>query len=382
MSAKRPRKRRIAVVTGTRAEYGLLRSSMEAISAHPDLALRTVVTGMHLLRKFGATVRHIERDGWRINARVSMQRGDDSPLDQANGLARGIKGIAAYLHDARVDIVLLLGDRIEAMAGALAATTTGRFIAHVHGGDVAPGDMDEALRHGITKLAHIHLPATRDAGRRLIRMGERVDCVHVVGAPGLDQLVAMTRKKPPAIDSDVALVVHHACGRSPTVEARSMSAVLRAVRSQGLHAHVLYPNSDRGHSGIIAAINRARQRANGGNRLRVIPSMNRDEYLRYLIDARVLVGNSSSGIIEAPTAGTPSVNVGPRQAGRLRGGPSVVDARETFSDIRDALGTATKRRPKTLHATPYGDGHAGRRIADILASTPLDTFLLRKSTAL
>ena len=156
---------------------------------------------------------------------------------------------------------------------------------------------------------------------------------------------------------------------------------MRAVRSHGMNACVVYPNSDRGHSGIIAAIDRARRCANGDNRLRVIPSMDRDEYLRHLIDARVLVGNSSSGIIEAPAAGTPSVNVGRRQAGRVRGGPSVVEAGESFSDIREAVGVAMKRRPKTPRTTPYGNGHAGGRIADILAYTHLDLHILRKGTA-
>ena len=188
--------RRIAVVTGTRAEYGLLRSTMEAVAEHRDLTLQVVVTGMHLLRKFGRTIDDIVRDGWRVGARVKMQTGDDSPLDQAAGLSRGVRGIATYCEQAATDIVVVLGDRIEAMAGTLAAVTTGRLLAHVHGGDIAPGDFDDSLRHAISKLAHLHLTATESARRRLIRMGESPDRVHCVGAPGLDRLFQLIENRP------------------------------------------------------------------------------------------------------------------------------------------------------------------------------------------
>ena len=169
--AKARRRRRVAVITGTRAEYGVLRSVMSTIADEPRLQLQTVVTGIHLLREFGHTVDTITRDGWRIDARVKMQEGSDEPLDQAVGLSRGVAGIARFLERARTDIVLVLGDRIEALAGALAAVTTGRVLAHIHGGDVAPGDFDDSQRHAITKLAHLHLAATRRSARRIIRMG-------------------------------------------------------------------------------------------------------------------------------------------------------------------------------------------------------------------
>lgn len=381
---RRTGRRRVAVVTGTRAEYGLLQSTMEAITRHPKLTLQTVVTGMHLIRKFGLTIRQIERDGWRIDARVPMQRGDDDSLDQARGLSRGIAGISAYLEQARTDIVLVLGDRIEAMAGALAATTTGRFLAHIHGGDVASGDTDDILRHSLTKLAHIHLAATKEAARRIIRLGERSEQVHVVGAPGLDRLFTILRESPELRRNkeDVAVIVQHACGRRPAVEARAMSAVLQAVKATGLKAVALYPNTDRGHTGIISALTRAQTRSNGNGWLRVARSLDRDSYLRLLIGSRVLVGNSSSGIIEAAAAGTPAVNVGDRQAGRLRAGNGILDAGESVSGIRRALSSALTQRPKKRGATPYGQGGAGERIAQILAQCPLGESLRRKSNML
>lgn len=372
------KKRRVAVITGSRADYGLLTSPMQAIADHPKLELRLVVCGMHLLRKFGHTVDQIARDGWRIHARVPMQMGRDRGADQADGLARGVAGIARYLASADADLALVLGDRIEALAGALAACTTGRFVAHVHGGDVAPGDFDDGLRHAITKLAHVHLAATRDAARRIIRMGERPEHVHVVGAPGLDRLAAlMDQHRTRTVGSDRALVVQHPHGKSARSERHTMTALLRAVRSVGLRAVVIYPNSDRGHSGIIEAIDRAHQRFPAGT-LETHRSLPRDDYLGLLTTARVLVGNSSSGIIEAGTAGLPVVNIGPRQNGRRRNGSCVVDCDETYDAIRRGLQAALSLRPKRRRMSPYGRGDAGRRIAEILAATELSESLRRK----
>ncbi len=369
-SGQRRSIRRVAVVTGTRAEYGLLRSTMTAVARHPKLELQVVVTGMHLLRKFGHTIDEIVRDGWTVDARVRMQAGDDGPLDQAMGLSRGVGGLAAYFEQAGTDIVVVLGDRIEAMAGALAAITTGRLVAHVHGGDIAPGDFDDSLRHAVTKLAHVHLPATEAAGRRLIRMGEHPDRVHCVGAPGLDHLYELLgRRRGRKQRTGRALVVQHACGRTPARERRTMKRILGAVAAAGLTPTLVYPNSDRGNSGIIEAIVAYRKRHKGAS-VHVVRSLPRDAYLEALIEADVLIGNSSSGLIEAATAGTPAVNIGPRQRGRQPSGTSVVNADETAESIRAALAKALRRRPIIGAPSAYGDGSTGKRIAVLLARVP------------
>ncbi len=371
---------RVAVVTGSRAEYGLLTSTMHAIRGHPRLHMQLVVTGMHLLRAFGRTVDEIQRDGWKIDARVPMQRGDDTKLDQAAGLARGVAGIAEYLESARSDVVLVLGDRIEALAAALAAVSTGRVVAHIHGGDVAEGDVDESIRHAITKLAHLHLPASREAAERIRRMGEPAERIVVCGAPGLDRLRELIETaEPRTAPTGQALVVQHAYGRPAATEAGATDAVLRGVLESELAAHVIYPNSDRGHSGVIQAIDRhmrlARRR---GARVTVHRSLPRDAFLELLLSTDVLVGNSSCGLIEAPFAGTPTVDVGDRQAGRQPGGRSVVHAAETVDDVRDAIGRALRAGATRGGASPYGDGQAGRRIADALAGLRLTASFRRK----
>jgi len=378
LNRRRHQPRRVAVVTGTRAEYGLLQSVMTAIAAEPRLKLQTIVTGIHLLPEFGRTVDVITRDGWRVDAQVPMQTGSDDPLDQAAGLARGVAGIAAFLAQARTDVVLVLGDRIEAMAGALATVTTGRVLAHIHGGDVAPGDFDDSLRHAITKLAHVHFPATRRAARRIVRMGEDPERVHVVGAPGLDRLRELLHEQPPRRGpAGRALVVFHASGRPPAVEERAMATLLDAVAAAGLQRVIIYPNTDRGQSGVLRAIRRHKRRSERAA-VTTYRSLPRDDFLRLLMSVDVLVGNSSSGIIEAPLAGTPSVNIGDRQAGREPAGSSVICVAESERAIRAGLRRALRKRIRRRGRNVYGDGQAGRRIAQILAGLDDLATLARK----
>jgi UDP-N-acetylglucosamine 2-epimerase (non-hydrolysing)/GDP/UDP-N,N'-diacetylbacillosamine 2-epimerase (hydrolysing) len=376
VSRRQPR--RVAVLTGTRAEYGLLQSVMTAIAAEPRLKLQTVVTGIHLLPEFGRTADVITRDGWRVDAQVPMQTGSDDPLDQAAGLARGVAGIAAFLAQARTDIVLVLGDRIEAMAGALAAVTTGRVLAHVHGGDVAPGDFDDSLRHAITKLAHVHFPATRRAARRLVRMGETPERVYVVGAPGLDRLRELLVEQPPRRSrAGHALVIFHASGRPPAVEERAMNTLLDAVAAAGLQRVIIYPNTDRGQSGVLRAIRR-HERESERAAITTHRSLPRDDFLRLLMSVDVLVGNSSSGVIEAPLAGTPSVTIGDRQAGREPAGSSVICVAESERAVRAGLRRALRLKVRRRGRSVYGDGQAGPRIAQILAGLDDLAALARK----
>lgn len=375
----RGRRRRIAVVTGTRAEYGALRSTLRALAGNPHTELQLIVGGLHLLPRFGRTERLIRNDGFRIALRAAMQSGDDAPDDQALGVARGVSAIARFLVRRQTDMVVVLGDRIEALAAAVAAVTTGRVLAHIHGGDVAPGDFDDSLRHAITKLAHLHLAATRRSAERIVRMGEDRCRVHVVGAPGLDELRPLLRNAPRSRERR-ALIVYHPVGRSPSVERLAMQRVLTAAARAGLARTIIYPNSDRGHTGIVEAIERHAAHAPRGE-VAVHRSLPREQYLNELLRAAVLIGNSSSGILEAPLAGTPAVDVGDRQRGREPGGPSIVHCGESAGEIRRAIHAALRLRPRRGAASVYGDGRSGARIASVLSRVKLDDELRRKGNA-
>ncbi len=383
MTRRRRPRRRICVVTGTRAEYGVLRSVLRAIDRHPRLDLQLIVTGTHLLRRFGHTIDAIRADGWRVDARVPMQTGRDDAFGEAEALGRGIEGIAKALRRLRPDVVLVVGDRIEAFAGAAAGACARRFVAHVHGGDRATGDVDDSIRHAITKLAHIHLAATRDAAARLRRLGEAGARIFCVGAPGLDDIRETPRPTRPWLRkvlgwddvTNYALVAQHPSGRTAEQERRDMRATLAAVRAAGLSAVVLYPNSDPGHSGIVEAIEEAARQDQG--RWFVARSLPRETYIRVLKGARLLVGNSSSGIIESATAGVPAVNIGPRQQGRQRCGPGVLDCPYGRAAVGLAIRRALRTRP-TPDKNPYGNGRSGRRIASVLARCRLNPAFRQK----
>lgn len=370
MAALDTQRRRIAIVTGTRAEYGLLRSTMQALQAHPSVELQVLATGMHLLQKFGNTVRQITADGFRVFARVPMQRGDDRPIDQAEGLGRGVEGIARAYQRGRAHIAVVLGDRIEAMAGALAAAATGVKLAHIHGGDVAPGDFDGRFRDAITQLADYHFTASARATRRVLRLRADAKRIWNVGAPGLDRIAELLREHHPKKPSGCALVAQHAYGRSAAVEERVMTHLLEAVRAAGLRRVIIHPNSDRGHRGILAAINRHVRQCEQAD-VELHRSLPRDQFLRLLIDADLLVGNSSCAFIEAPFAGTVAIDVGLRQHGREAGGPGLLHAAESRQSIRAALQRASRFRLRPGARTVYGDGRAGKRIAARLSRLAL-----------
>jgi UDP-hydrolysing UDP-N-acetyl-D-glucosamine 2-epimerase len=380
------RPQRVAVITGTRAEYGLLRTVIHGLQRVDGLQTHIIAAGQHLLRRFGYTVQDISADGLPIDARVPMYTGRDEPLEQAQALARGVTGMAFALQRLRSDVVLVLGDRVEALAGALAAVTSGRCLAHIHGGDLAPGHIDDTLRHAITKLAHVHFAACPASGRRICRLGEDPRRVHVVGAPGLDELRGLPA--PPSgwlaqrfqLDprSEVAIILQHPIGRPAAEEGAVMQRIIRAVLARRLSCLILHPNCDPGHSGILQAITQAGATVDR-RRLASVASLPRLEFLRCLRGARLLVGNSSCGIIEAHTAGTLAVDIGLRQRGRTFNKGAVLHCGESAADIRSALQQALRLRLNGARRNVYGDGRCGERIAGSLAELDLSDNLLRKT---
>ena len=376
--------RNICFVTGTRAEFGLMRSTMRAIQSHPDLHLQLVVTGMHLDAKHGRSIDVMRREGWTVDAIVPWRGASNDPDATAAAMGVAVAGLAKSFRTLQPDVVLVCGDRVEAFAGAAAANVGQRVVAHVHGGDKAQGQVDDALRHAITKLAHVHFAATKQSAARIGKLGEVPSRIHVVGAPGLDgiteeplTLMELRRVIPDLRKHFFALVVLHPDEPSEEIAFDRASMLLRAVQKIPYEQIVIVaPNNDPGAAGIFRAWETGSRRAKKVTLHRDLP---RHAFLALLRDAAVLVGNSSAGIIEAASFGTPVVNVGPRQLGRERSG-NVTDVPYSEAAIRKAL-TKLWNRGKSLRFTGrnvYGADGAGERIASILGRITLDDSLRRK----
>lgn len=375
--------RRICFVTGTRAEFGLMRSTLRAIQSHPKLQLQLVVTGMHLDRNHGRSVDAIRREGWTIDATVPWPSASNDPDATAVATGGAIAGLARVFAKLQPDVVLVCGDRVEAFAAAAAGHVGQRVVAHVHGGDKAQGQIDDALRHAITKLAHLHFAATRQSAARIRKLGEDVSRIHVVGAPGLDGILdePMTLDEVHAIIPDVrgqgfAMIVLHPDEPSDDLAFDRASMLLRAAERIGYERLVIVaPNNDPGSAGIFRAWDTAAKRSN----VSVHRDLPRRAFLALLRDSAVLLGNSSAGIIEAAGFGTPVVSVGPRQLGRERSG-NVTDVPYSEAAIRKALMKLWHRgRPMRFTGrNVYGGGGAGERIASILGRIALNDALRRK----
>ena len=371
--------RRVCFVTGTRAEYGLMRSSLAAIESNPKLELQLIVTGMHLDRRHGRSIQQIRTDGWldrpRAHALVSWRPPGGEPAVVAAATGNAISGIAKAISDLKSQIVLIVGDRVEAFAAAAAGHIAGAVVAHVHGGDRALGQADDSLRHAITKLAHVHFPATMASAQRIARLGEDRWRIHRVGSPGLDGIVD-TAASVKRLPRDFVLLVLHPTEADPKREQARARLVLHAVRRSGVpRTIVIYPNNDPGSAGIIrcweAEANRERET--------IVRDLPRGQFLGLLRDAVTLVGNSSSGIIEAASFGTPVIDIGPRQLGRERSANVVnvpFDTARIARELKRVWNGGRSVRHSKLNV--YGGGGAGKRIADVLARLDLSDERLRR----
>ncbi|MHC5008831.1 MAG: UDP-N-acetylglucosamine 2-epimerase [Planctomycetota bacterium] len=360
-------RRTVAVVTGSRAEYGLLRPVMHAIGEHPELDLRVVVTGTHLLRP-QRTLEEVAAE-FELDAVIPMQREwSTGRMADAAALGRGVSGLTAWLgnRSGGVDVVAVLGDRIEAFAAAAAAAVGGVRVAHLHGGDRAPGIADEGLRHAITKLAHIHLPATETSAGRIRDMGEDPSRIHVVGSPaidGLDEVPPLADTAYEALGRPEIIVLLHPSGDEAAREQARAERLLDLCRKAG-RVLAMHPNHDPGRDGILTAISVSAAPA--------CEHLPRGEFIGLLRRARMLVGNSSAGLIECAALGVTCVNVGPRQDGRERAA-NVIDAPWPLAgdgaEVEAAIARGLARPPGRVDH-PYGDGlngGAGARAAGALA---------------
>lgn len=380
-------RRKICVVTGTRAEYGLLYWLMKAIEQDDALELQLVVTGMHLSPEFGLTYQLIEQDGFVIRERVEMLLSSDTPAGITKSVGLGTIGFADAFQRLRPDIIVLLGDRFEILAAAQAALFARIPVAHIHGGEVTEGAVDEAIRHMITKMACVHFVAAAEYRRRVVQMGEAPARVFNVGALGIDNIHRLTLLSREELQQSLHftlrptsfLVTYHPVTLDACGPEQAITALLQALDCFP-EASVVFtmPNADTDGRRIMRRI----QDYVGKNPHRAVSfaSLGQLRYLSAMRQADVIIGNSSSGIIEAPAMGKPTVNIGRRQAGRLRA-PSVIDCPETAEDIAAAIRQALSedfRQSLDHMIPPYGGGNAAGKIVPVLKSIDLRQIVMKR----
>ena len=360
-----------------------MRSTLRSIRNNRRLGLSLVVTGMHLSREFGSTIGEIRKDGFPISAELPTLMREDTPAGMVRSFAKCTNLLTSTFEELDPDIVLVLGDRWEMLAAAIAASYMNIVVAHVDGGEVT-GSIDESNRHAITRFAHVHLVATRNNAMNLIRMGEEHDRIHVVGAPSLDDIMDKaytcrhTVRKRFGLTSEErrALLVQHAVVTEYSEAPKQIAMTLDALREAEIRTIGICPNADAGGRAMIEVMKRYESRGN----LRLYKNLSRDDYLGLMASVDVMVGNSSSGIVEAPSFHLPSVNIGMRQQGRVRAKSTIDvgnDRKKIAAAIRRSLSKPFKRRSARC-SNPYGDGRTGPRIAKILSQTEPTTTLLQK----
>jgi UDP-N-acetylglucosamine 2-epimerase (non-hydrolysing)/GDP/UDP-N,N'-diacetylbacillosamine 2-epimerase (hydrolysing) len=361
---------------------------MSEIDARAGLELLVIATGSHLSEAFGATAEAIEADGFAIAERVEILDDDDSARGTVRAMARAVSGIGDALDRLSPDLVVLLGDRYEILAAAQAALVLGIPVAHIAGGELTEGAFDDAIRHAVTKMSHLHFPYASEYRDRIIQLGEDPARVVDVGATGLDNFERLPLLDRPALAAElgvewddrplIAVTFHpETLARQSAAEALApLFEVLAADES--LQVVITKANADTGGREINAAIDAFT--AEHPERVSAFSSLGQLRYLSLLRAADVVLGNSSSGIIEAPTAGTPTVNIGARQQGRLRA-PSIIDVENTAAAIRDGLDRALAPAFQASAAegrSPYGTPGAGKRIVDLLESADLDAVRIKR----
>lgn len=376
----------MAVVTVSRSDYGLLYWVLRDLQESPAFRVRLVVTGTHLLREYGRTVDDIIADGFEIAARVPMPSLEAGGVTLARSIARGTTGLAEALVRLAPDLVMVLGDRVELLSVAAACCALQLPIAHFSGGESTEGAIDEQVRHAMTKMAHLHFAAAEAYARRLVRMGEEPWRVHTVGDPGLDHFSRGTipgrgeleRDLEIRIAPDTMLIAYHPVTLEGPDTARQIGNLLSAVASRPNQVIATYPNGDPGSAAIIEALTTFAAEQRG--RVRVFPHLGRRRFLGMLQSVGVLVGNSSAGLVEAANVPLPVVNIGTRQAGRIRS-RNVIDVGDTVSEIEAGLQRALApafRASLVGIQNPYGDGTTAPRVVNILKELPDRQTLLRK----
>lgn len=338
--------KRIGIMTGTRAEYGLLKPLMQEINKDNDLELYLIVSGMHLSPEFGMTYKEIEEDGFQINAKVEMLLSSDSPVGISKSIGLGIIGFADEFQRADLDMLILLGDRYEALSAAICAMVMRIPIAHLHGGELTEGAIDEGIRHSITKMSYLHFTSTEQYRNRVIQLGENPERVFYVGALGVENIKKinlMTKEELERsihfeIDENTVVVTYHPVTlENNTVEEQFLN--LLKVLDRNPKIRMIFTKANADTNGRIVNELIDKYAAQNSERACAFMSLGQKRYLSALKYCRIVIGNSSSGIIEAPSFGKPIINIGDRQKGRICAG-SVINCGYTQQEIQQAMETA------------------------------------------
>jgi UDP-hydrolysing UDP-N-acetyl-D-glucosamine 2-epimerase len=374
---------RVGVVTVGRSDYGIYYPVLRVLHSDEAFELKLIVAAAHLLPKYGYTVREIEEDGFPIAARVPVTTGSDAQEDVAMSIGLGVQNFTMAYQQVRPDILVLLGDRYEMFAAATAALPLNIPIAHIHGGELTLGAIDDAIRHAITKLSHIHFAATADYGRRIQQMGEEPWRIHVTGSPAIDSIRSLDAIPRGELEAEIGLdlsrsllITYHPVTLEEN-QAGQVSDLLMALSTADHSLLFTYPNADSCNSEIIRQVSDfVETRSNA----RLIPNLGHRRYHSLQRHVAAMVGNSSSGIVEAASFHLPVVNIGTRQMGRIRAA-NVIDVAACRESIEQGIARAVSvefRNSISTITNPYGDGRAAEKIVSVLRSIELGKELLMK----
>lgn len=372
--------KQIAIITGTRAEYGILKPLLKKIEFSEYFQLILIVTGLHLLEEYGFTINEIESDGFKINGLVDMYDQDDDTGYHGKALGKGIIGFTNILSGLMPDLLVVFGDRLEPFAATLSAATLNIPIAHIHGGDKTDsGHIDENIRYSISKFSHLHFTATNQHSNRLIQMGEEPWRIHEVGALGLDSIVGelflskdeLSKFLDITLPEKYAVCLFHPVSTQPEQSGGQMEEILCALRESLIKTIVIYPNNDKGNLDIIQAIEKEKEQP----LFHIFRNIPHKIFISLLYYSTFLIGNSSCGIIESPSINLPVINVGIRNTGRVHA-DNVFFVQPNREAIKNAI---RKIRPIWQIYNPYGDGRASERIVEIIKNVNFDDDFMKKS---
>lgn len=375
--------RKICVVTGSRAEYGLLRWVMEGIRKTPGLELQIIATGMHLSPEFGLTYREIEKDGFSIDRKVEMLLSSDTPSGLSKSMGLGLVGFGDVLQQLQPDLMLVLGDRFEVLSSVAAAMFARIPVAHLHGGETTEGAFDEAIRHSITKMSHLHFVAAEEYRNRVVQLGEHPERVFLVGGLGIDNIIKLKLLERAELEESLSfklgkknlLITFHPVTLEGATSADQMAELLASLESlEDTHLIFTMPNADTDSRILFDMVE---QFVSTHSNARAYTSLGQLKYLSCIRQVDGVVGNSSSGLLEVPAFRKGTINIGDRQKGRLKAG-SVIDCPPNRQSIAKALkqlySPAFQDKLKSIRS-PYGEGGASEKVVQILNNYPLEAIL-------